>query len=211
MSNLIVPTHIKQNEKTPFHPRSPYGIAKLYSYWIIKNYREAYNLHASNGILFNHESPRRGENFVTRKVTQAAARIKLGLQEKVVLGNIEAQRDWGFAGDFVHAMWLMLQKDEADDYVIATGKQYSIKQFINITAKKLDFGGTHFYNCDMGSGSIDTIQASSNTIVDTDATVAQSIRMIDAGCEYVRITAPSKKEAENLANIKKELQKYRSI
>jgi len=110
-----------QRETTPFHPRSPYGCAKLYAYWMTINYREAYGMHASNGILFNHESPRRGPTFVTRKITQAAARIKLGLQNKVFLGNLAARRDWGFAGDYVDAMWRMVQQDEPGDYVIATG------------------------------------------------------------------------------------------
>ncbi|MGI6100112.1 MAG: GDP-mannose 4,6-dehydratase [Lentisphaerae bacterium] len=118
-----------QNERTPFQPRSPYGVAKLYAYWITVNYREAYGLHASNGILFNHESPRRGPTFVTRKITQAAARIKLGIQDKLFLGNLEARRDWGFAGDYVEAMWRMLQQDEPGDYVIATGETHSVQEF----------------------------------------------------------------------------------
>lgn len=118
-----------QRETTPFYPRSPYACAKVYSYWITVNYREAYGLHASNGILFNHESPRRGETFVTRKITRAAARIKLGLQETLYLGNLDAKRDWGYAGDFVEAMWLMLQQDEPDDYVIATGEMHSVREF----------------------------------------------------------------------------------
>jgi len=117
-----------QNEKTPFYPRSPYGVAKVYSYWISVNYREAYGLHISNGILFNHESPRRGETFVTRKVTRAAARIKLGLQERLYLGNLEAKRDWGYAKDYVEAMWLMLQQPEADDYVVATGESHTVRE-----------------------------------------------------------------------------------
>ncbi len=119
---------VPQSETTPFHPRSPYGCAKLYAYWCTINYREAYGMHASNGILFNHESPRRGETFVTRKVTRSAARIKLGLQEKLFLGNLEARRDWGYAPDYVEAMWRMLQTDKADDYVIATGETHSIKE-----------------------------------------------------------------------------------
>lgn len=118
-----------QNEQTPFHPRSPYGCAKVFSYWQTVNYREAYGLHASNGILFNHESPRRGETFVTRKITRAATRIKLGLQEKLYLGNLDAQRDWGFAGDYVEAMWLMLQQDTPDDFVIATGHTWTVGEF----------------------------------------------------------------------------------
>ena len=117
-----------QREMTPFHPRSPYGVAKLYGHWITVNYRESYGLHASSGILFNHESPFRGENFVTRKVTRAAARIKLGLQQQLALGNLEARRDWGFAGDYVKAMWLMLQQESPDDYVIATGETHSVRE-----------------------------------------------------------------------------------
>ena len=118
-----------QSETTPFYPRSPYGVAKLYAYWMTVNYREAYGIHASNGILFNHESPRRGATFVTRKITQAVARIKLGLQDKLYLGNLEARRDWGFAGDYVDAMWRILQQDEPDDYVIATGETHSVREF----------------------------------------------------------------------------------
>jgi GDPmannose 4,6-dehydratase len=119
-----------QTESTPFHPRSPYACAKVYSYWQVVNYREAYNMFAANGILFNHESPRRGETFVTRKVTRAAARIKLGLQDKLYMGNLEAQRDWGFAGDYVEAMWLMLQQDKPDDFVISTGETHSVRAWI---------------------------------------------------------------------------------
>jgi len=121
---------IPQTERTPFYPRSPYGCAKVYSFWQTVNYREAYNLFACNGILFNHESPRRGETFVTRKITRAATRIKLGLQDKLYLGNLEAKRDWGFAGDFVKAMWLMLQQDKPDDYVIATGESHLVREFV---------------------------------------------------------------------------------
>jgi len=123
-------TEIPQTESTPFYPRSPYGCAKVYSYWQTVNYREAYGLFACNGILFNHESPRRGETFVTRKITRAATRIKLGLQDKVYLGNLEAKRDWGFAGDYVEVMWLMLQQDAADDYVVATGQTHSVQEFL---------------------------------------------------------------------------------
>jgi GDPmannose 4,6-dehydratase len=122
---------IPQNEKTPFYPRSPYGCAKVYSFWQTVNYREAYGLFACNGILFNHESPRRGETFVTRKITRAAARIKLGLQDKLFLGNLDAKRDWGYAADFVEAMWLMLQQDKPDDYVIATGESHSVREFLD--------------------------------------------------------------------------------
>ena len=126
-----------QNEQTPFEPRSPYSAAKVYAYWLVKNYREGYNLFASNGILFNHESPRRGETFVTRKITRAATRIKMGLQDKLYLGNLEAKRDWGFAGDFVEAMWLILQQDKPDDYVIATGENHSVREFAEKVFKKL--------------------------------------------------------------------------
>jgi GDPmannose 4,6-dehydratase len=119
-----------QNEKTPFYPRSPYGAAKVYSYWMTVNYREAYKMFACNGILFNHESPRRGETFVTRKITMALARIKHGVQDRLYLGNLDAKRDWGFAGDYVEAMWFMLQQKTADDYVIATGETHSVKEFL---------------------------------------------------------------------------------
>jgi GDPmannose 4,6-dehydratase len=121
---------IPQTEKTPFYPRSPYGVAKLYSFWITVNYREAYDFFACNGILFNHESPIRGETFVTRKITRAAARIKLGLQQKLFLGNLNAKRDWGHAKDYIEAQWLILQQDKADDYVIATGEQHSVREFV---------------------------------------------------------------------------------
>ena len=127
-----------QTENTPFHPRSPYGVAKLYAYWITVNYREAYNIYACNGILFNHESPVRGETFVTRKITRGLARIKLGLQKNLFLGNLNALRDWGHAKDYVEAQWLMLQQKEPDDFVIATGVQHSVKDFINCAAKNLD-------------------------------------------------------------------------
>ena len=127
-----------QNEETPFYPRSPYGVAKLYAYWITINYREAYGIYACNGILFNHESPVRGETFVTRKITRALARIKLGLQKTLYLGNLNAMRDWGHAKDYVEVQWLMLQQDKPSDFVIATGKQYSVRDFINLAAKNLD-------------------------------------------------------------------------
>ena len=125
---------IPQKETTPFYPRSPYGVAKLYGYWIVKNYRESYGLHASSGILFNHESPRRGETFVTRKITRGLSRISVGEQDILYLGNLNSKRDWGHAMDFVEAMWLMLQQDEADDYVIATGEQYSVREFVEAAA-----------------------------------------------------------------------------
>jgi GDPmannose 4,6-dehydratase len=126
-----------QKETTPFYPRSPYGVAKLYGYWITVNYREAYGMFACNGILFNHESPIRGETFVTRKITRALARIKLGLQDKLFLGNLNAKRDWGHARDYVEAQWLMLQQDTPEDFVIATGKQYSVRDFVSIAAKEV--------------------------------------------------------------------------
>jgi len=125
---------VPQKETTPFYPRSPYGVAKLYAHWITKNYREAYGLHASSGILFNHESPRRGETFVTRKITRGLSKISVGIQDCLYLGNLNAKRDWGHAKDFVEAMWLMLQQDEPDDYVIATGEQYSVRDFVNEAA-----------------------------------------------------------------------------
>jgi GDPmannose 4,6-dehydratase len=128
---------IPQTEKTPFYPRSPYAVAKLYAYWITVNYREAYGMYACNGTLFNHESPLRGETFVTRKITRAMARIKLGLQKSLYLGNLDAKRDWGHAKDYVEMQWLMLQQDEPDDYVIATGQQYSVRQFVEYAAKEL--------------------------------------------------------------------------
>ena len=128
---------IPQNEKTPFYPRSPYAIAKQYAYWIVVNYREAYNLFACNGILFNHESPLRGETFVTRKITIGLSRIKLGLQKDLVLGNLNAKRDWGHAEDYAEAMWKMMQLKKPDDFVIATGKQYSVRDFVNNSAKNL--------------------------------------------------------------------------
>jgi GDPmannose 4,6-dehydratase len=127
-----------QTEKTPFYPRSPYGVAKLYAYWITVNYREAYGIYACNGILFNHESPVRGETFVTRKITRALARIKLGTQKNLYLGNLDAKRDWGHAKDFVEAQWLMLQQQQPEDFVIATSKQHSVRDFINEAAKNLD-------------------------------------------------------------------------
>jgi len=127
-----------QNEETPFHPRSPYGVAKLYGYWIVKNYREAYGLYGVNGILFNHESPRRGENFVSKKITQGLVRVKLGTQPVVQLGNLEAKRDWGYAKEYVESMWRMLQQPEPDDYVIATGESHSVREFVEAACRHLD-------------------------------------------------------------------------
>ncbi len=125
---------VPQTEATPFYPRSPYAVAKLYAYWIVKNYREAYGMHASNGILFNHESPRRGENFVTRKITLGLARMKAGRQSSLQLGNLDAKRDWGFAGDYVEMMWMMLQRDRPDDFVVATGETHSVREFVERAA-----------------------------------------------------------------------------
>ena len=129
---------IPQNEKTPFHPRSPYGVAKVYAHWITVNYREAYNIFACNGILFNHESPVRGETFVTKKIVAALCKIKNGLQKKLYLGNLDAKRDWGHAKDYVEAMWKMMQKKKPSDYVISTGKQHTVKQFVNFVLNELN-------------------------------------------------------------------------
>lgn len=128
-----------QKETTPFYPRSPYGCAKVYAYWITKNYRESYNLFACNGILFNHESPRRGETFVTRKITRGLSRIKLRIDDKLYLGNLDAKRDWGYAKDYVEGMWLMLQQNEPDDYILATGETHTVREFVEEAAKLLDF------------------------------------------------------------------------
>jgi GDPmannose 4,6-dehydratase len=129
---------VPQAEDTPFHPRSPYGVAKVYGHWITINYRESYHLHASSGILFNHESPRRGLEFVTRKISHTAARIKLGQAEELRLGNLDAQRDWGYAGDYVEAMWLMLQQDEPDNYVVSTEETHSVREFCQVAFGHLD-------------------------------------------------------------------------
>jgi len=137
-----------QKETTPFYPRSPYGVAKVYAHWITINYRESYNLHASCGILFNHESPRRGETFVTRKITRAAGRIKCGLQKKLYMGNLDSKRDWGFAGDYVEAMWIMLQQDQPDDYVIATGEMRSVREFCARAFERLDLNYQEYVEID---------------------------------------------------------------
>lgn len=139
---------IPQKETTPFWPRSPYGCAKLYSHWLTVNYRESYGLHGSNGILFNHESPRRGETFVTHKITRAATRIKLGLQEKLYLGNLDAKRDWGYAKEYVEMMWLMLQQDQPDDYVVATGETHSVREFVEESFQLLDLDWKKFVEYD---------------------------------------------------------------
>jgi len=137
-SEMFGATHPPQHEETPFYPRSPYGAAKVCSYWMTRNYREAYGMFATNGILFNHESPRRGETFVTRKITRAAARIKLGLQDKLFLGNLDAVRDWGYTPEYVEAMWLMLQSDQPDDFVVATGVAATVRDFLTASFESLD-------------------------------------------------------------------------
>lgn len=139
---------VPQRETTPFYPRSPYGVAKVYAYWITVNYREAYGLYACNGILFNHESPRRGETFVTRKITRAAARIKLGLQQDLYLGNLDAKRDWGYAADYVEAMWMMLQQSQPDDYVIATGETHTVREFLDAAFGHLDLDWKQYVKID---------------------------------------------------------------
>ncbi|MHC4738214.1 MAG: GDP-mannose 4,6-dehydratase [Planctomycetota bacterium] len=141
-------TEVPQTETTPFYPRSPYGCAKAFSFWQTVNYREAYGLFAANGILFNHESPRRGQTFVTRKITRAATRIKEGLQEKLYLGNLDAKRDWGFAGDYVEAMWLMLQQEKSDDYVIATGQTHSIREFLDLAFERVGLDWNKYVEID---------------------------------------------------------------
>ena len=139
---------VPQKETTPFYPRSPYGCAKMYSYWITINYRESYGMHASNGILFNHESPRRGETFVTRKITRAAAHIKLGLQQKLFLGNLDSKRDWGYAKEYVEAMWLMLQQPEGDDYVVATNETHTIRECLEVAFGRLDLDWEKYVEID---------------------------------------------------------------
>jgi GDPmannose 4,6-dehydratase len=139
---------VPQKETTPFYPRSPYGCAKVYSYWVTVNYRESYGMHASNGILFNHESPRRGETFVTRKITRAAAHIKLSLQDKLFLGNLDAKRDWGYAKEYVEAMWLMLQQPEGDDYVVATNETHTIRECLEVAFARLDLDWKKYVEID---------------------------------------------------------------
>jgi GDPmannose 4,6-dehydratase len=150
-----------QTEKTPFYPRSPYAVAKLYAYWITVNYREAYGMYACNGILFNHESPLRGETFVTRKITRAMARIALGLQDCLYLGNLSALRDWGHARDYVEMQWLMLQQDRPEDFVIATGKQYSVRQFVEMAAQHLGIGLTFDGQDEQEIAVVQTVESSS--------------------------------------------------
>jgi GDPmannose 4,6-dehydratase len=145
-SELFGSTPPPQSEKSPFSPQSPYAAAKLYSYWVVRNYRDAYGLHATNGILFNHESPRRGETFVTRKITMAAARIKLGLQSKLYLGNLDAVRDWGYAPEYVQSMWMMLQQQTPDDYVVATGVGATVREFCDAAFSSLDLDYRNYVN-----------------------------------------------------------------
>ncbi len=165
---------IPQKETTPFYPRSPYGIAKLYAYWITVNYREAYSLYACNGILFNHESPTRGETFVTRKITRALARISIGRQSALFLGNLDAKRDWGHAKDFVEAQWLILQQPEPDDFVIATGQQKTVREFVEIAALELDI------TLDWEGAGVDEIgRIASNTNADSSARTGDVIVRID--------------------------------
>jgi len=194
-----------QSEATPFYPRSPYACAKVYAYWQTINYREAYGLYACNGILFNHESPRRGETFVTRKITRAATRIKLGLQERLHLGNLDAKRDWGFAGDYVEAMWLMLQQEDPDDFVVATGKSYSVRQFLDAVFGYLDMNWSDHVHIDprylrptevsslrgdaskaqdlLGWRAKTTFDELVRTMVDADMELAQREQvLVDAGC-----------------------------
>jgi GDPmannose 4,6-dehydratase len=147
-SEIFGSTPPPQNEKTPFHPRSPYGVSKLFSYWATVNYREAYGIHASNGILFNHESPRRGETFVTRKITRSVARIKAGIDKNLYLGNLDSRRDWGFAKEYVEAMWLMLQQPEGDDFVIATGESATVKEFVEVAFSKVDLDWQKYVKID---------------------------------------------------------------
>jgi GDPmannose 4,6-dehydratase len=147
-SEMYGSTQPPQDETTPFHPRSPYGVSKVYAYWQTVNHREAFDMWAANGILFNHESPRRGETFVTRKITRGATRIKLGLQDKLFLGNLDAERDWGFAGDYAEAMWLMLQADQPDDFVIATGERRSVREFCELAFSRLDLDWERYVEID---------------------------------------------------------------
>lgn len=167
-----------QNEETPFRPRSPYSAAKVYAYWMVKNYREGYGMFAVNGILFNHESPRRGETFVTRKITKALSRMKLGLQDKLYLGNLEAKRDWGYAPDFVQAMWLMLQQNEPDDYVIATGETHSVKEFVNLA---FSHAGIEIEWKGKGVGEKGVIKSLSSTLTSSSAlSIGDAIIEIDS-------------------------------
>lgn len=186
---------VPQRETTPFYPRSPYGVAKVYGHWITINYRESYNMHATSGILFNHESPRRGLEFVTRKITHQAARIKLGLADELRLGNLDARRDWGFAGDYVRAMWLMLQRDDPEDYVIATGETHSVEQFLDVTFSHLDLDWREFVVQDerfMRPAEVDLLvgdpgKAGRDLGWEPQVTFAELVRMmVDADMELIR-------------------------
>lgn len=186
---------VPQRETTPFYPRSPYGVAKVYGHWITINYRESYNMHATSGILFNHESPRRGLEFVTRKITHQAARIKLGLADQLRLGNLDARRDWGFAGDYVRAMWLMLQRDDPEDYVIATGETHSVEQFLDVTFSHLDLDWREFVVQDerfMRPAEVDLLvgdpgKAGRDLGWEPQVTFAELVRMmVDADMELIR-------------------------
>jgi len=184
-----------QNEQTPFWPRSPYGVAKVYAHWITVNYRESYGMFACSGILFNHESPKRGKEFVTRKVTDAVARIKLGVQEKLRLGNLDAQRDWGFAGDYVRAMWLMLQRDRADDYVIATGQKHSVRELVELAFASVDLDPAKYIEIDptlLRPAEVNTLRGDANKARaelgwEPSVSFEELVRMmVDADLERVR-------------------------
>ncbi|HRN67467.1 MAG TPA: GDP-mannose 4,6-dehydratase [Promineifilum sp.] len=186
---------VPQRETTPFYPRSPYGVAKVYGHWITINYRESYNMHATSGILFNHESPRRGLEFVTRKITHQAARIKLGLADELRLGNLDARRDWGFAGDYVRAMWLMLQRDDPQDYVISTGDTHSVEQFLGVAFGHLDMDWREFVVQDerfMRPAEVDLLvgdpgKAGRDLGWEPKVTFAELVRMmVDADMELIR-------------------------
>ena len=180
---------IPQTEETPFHPRSPYGVAKLFAFWTMVNYREAYNIFAANGILFNHESPRRGETFVTRKITRAATRIVTGLDQKVYLGNLNARRDWGHAKDYVEAMWKILQQDKPDDFVIATGENYSIREFIDMTFKNLGVGIKFVGENENERGVIDSIDTEKLQSLNVTADqIKEGDTVIEVDPEYYRPT-----------------------
>jgi GDPmannose 4,6-dehydratase len=176
-----------QNEQTPFRPRSPYAAAKVYSYWMVRNYREGYNLFAVNGILFNHESPRRGETFVTRKITRALARITFGLEDKLYLGNLDAKRDWGYAGDYAEAMWLMLQQDEPDDYVLGTGESHSVRKFVDLAFNhagiELEWKGTETAE----KGIIRSLATSSASTSSSSALTLTSTCSLNVGSVLIEI------------------------
>jgi GDPmannose 4,6-dehydratase len=191
-----------QTETTPFYPRSPYGVAKIYGYWIVVNYREAYNLFASNGILFNHESPRRGETFVTRKITIAASKIKLGLQEKLLLGNLDAKRDWGYAPEFCEGMWRILQHDQAEDFVLATGVSRSVREFAELTFKILGINITWKGKDDKEKG-IDN--GTGRTVIEIDPRYYRptevDVLIGDAGKAKKKLGWASKTGFEELVNL----------